>query len=196
MPASEVTFYSWIDTVITLLITCINKTVKVIFWKHLKPIICFQLVIQSFNAHPLIWWVTLPARPASAMCCPALLEKKKRKVLLRLFPTETRTHLDIVLLQSSFTVSFTKACVDHSECSCYSPSCSRQTSLHITSYCCQRFANDSLSFSLLWVVFALSGLDQSQELPGLCHLCRYCGIKLNSFNLKKCIIDQSFIKQQ
>lgn len=34
---------------------CINKTEKVIFWKHLKPHISIQLAIQSLNVHPFIW---------------------------------------------------------------------------------------------------------------------------------------------
>lgn len=57
--------------------------------------------------HPFIWWVTLAAGPASAICCPAQLEKKQRELLLRLFPTQLRTHLDVVASVSSFTVSFT-----------------------------------------------------------------------------------------
>lgn len=56
--------------------------------------------------HPFIWWVTHAAGPASAICCPAQLEKKQRELLLRLFPTQLRTHLDVVASVSSFTVSF------------------------------------------------------------------------------------------
>lgn len=106
-----VTFRSWIDSAITDLFICVFETV--ILWKYL-PFIYFQSAVQSF-----IGWLTLSVRPASAaICCPVLLEKKK-KSFKYFFPQDSSGH------RSSGPVLFhcELHCVNHPKSSSYSPSC-------------------------------------------------------------------------